>query len=220
MRTRSLSPTEPEHSETKEKIIQGAMRVFSRYSVDMASMRMIAKEAKVTLSLLIYHFQNKETIYQTVLDRVYAIYARRFQEVFARIESTDKLKKKEAVEILRELIRITVTSLCHDLPALDWKGRIILYEYVYPSFHYEAFYSKHVKRYYGLWVKVIMAVTGNDDEKASYFQAVVIFGHVAGFRLQNEMLKRSISMNDMSPQDLETIVKMVTDNTLFMLGVR
>ncbi len=220
MRTRSLSPTEPEPSETKEKIIEGAIRVFSKYSVDMATMRMIAKEAGVTLSLLVYHFQNKETIYRHVLDRIYAIYSRRFQEVFARIESKEKLKRKEAIEILRELIRLKVIGLCRDLPGQDWKGRIILYEYVYPSIHYEVFYTDHVKHYYGLWVKVIKAVTGNDDEKTAYFQAVSVFGHIAGFRLQKEMLKRSVSVDVLSSDELETILKIVTDNTFFMLGVR
>ncbi len=220
MRTRSLSPVEPEPSETKERIIQGAIEVFSEYSVDMATMRMIAKEANVTLSLLVYHFQNKENIYQTVLDRVFELYEQRFRPVFEKVESKEKLPTDEAVEILVELIEITVEMLCRDSAVGHWKGKTILYECVYPSVHYEAYFQKHVNRFYRRWTKVVTAITGNDDQKTAYFQAVNIFGQIVGFRIQREMLKRSLEMDLFFAQDLKAIKKMVTDNAFFMLDVR
>ncbi len=213
-------PAEPEPSESKERIIEGAIKVFSERSVEAASVQMIADEAGVTKSLLMYHFQSKENLYQIVLDRIYGMFIRRFDHIFEQLESTKKLQRPEAIEILREMIDIQVEGFCRDLPALKWKGRIFLYEYVYPSDHYGLFYEKRIKKQYEAWIKVIMAITGNQDRKTAYFQAVSIFGQTIGFRLQRELLRRSLNIDTLSQDDLETIKTMVIGSTFFLLGVK
>ncbi len=204
-------------SETKERILEGAIRVFSVYSVDMASTRMIAEEAGVRLSLITYHFKTKENLYLTVLDRVFEIYRERFKDLFATIEAKKNLDRQEAVDILCILIRRTIDAFCRSLP--NWRGRIVLYEYLYPSACYDDFYKKNIRLTYELLTKAVMAATGNDDRKTAYFQLVAIFGQTVAFRFQREPLKRSLGLADFSEDDLESIGNMVIDNTLAMLGV-
>ncbi len=50
-------------SETKEKILEAANKLFSKYGFDGASIRDIAKEAGVNLGAINYHFENKENLY-------------------------------------------------------------------------------------------------------------------------------------------------------------
>jgi len=53
---------------TKEKIIEAAMRVFSKYGFFRASLRLIAKEAGVSKSLIFWYFRSKdELIFEVAL---------------------------------------------------------------------------------------------------------------------------------------------------------
>ncbi len=51
----------------KEKILIAAKRVFSLHPYASATMRMIAREARIDHPLIIYHFSNKAVLFETVL---------------------------------------------------------------------------------------------------------------------------------------------------------
>lgn len=57
----------PLNSETKERIISSATKLFSKNGFDGTSVRDIAAHAKVNLAAINYHFANKENLYKEVL---------------------------------------------------------------------------------------------------------------------------------------------------------
>jgi AcrR family transcriptional regulator len=62
-----MSPKEMrEQKDTKEKIIEVAARLFARHGFSGTSVREIAKQAKVNLSAINYHFDNKDNLYLQV----------------------------------------------------------------------------------------------------------------------------------------------------------
>ncbi len=203
---------------TKERIVQAAIDVFSELPVNLASVQMIANMARVKVPLLIYHFQTKENLYQIVLDRIYEASLQRVAPIVERMQANEPPEPPEAIKILCELICGMVDGFCHTLPAVNWKGRIVFQEYLYPSNSYELFFEKNTRPFYEMWAKIIMAVTGNPDRKTAFFQATAIFGQIAGFSIQREQLKRNLAIDDFSDQDLDTIKQLVIDNALFMLG--
>lgn len=58
-----------ETSNTKERIIEVAGKLFAKNGYDGTSVRSISKMASVNLSSVNYHFQNKETLYHNVFEK-------------------------------------------------------------------------------------------------------------------------------------------------------
>ena len=55
---------------TRERILEGAVRVFANYSYDAASIRMVGKAAKVDHPLVNYYFPTKAVLFEKVLKRI------------------------------------------------------------------------------------------------------------------------------------------------------
>jgi len=60
---------EPEHADTKRRILDAAERLFARDGFAGTSIRAITGEAGVNLASANYHFGSKETLLEAVIDR-------------------------------------------------------------------------------------------------------------------------------------------------------
>ena len=58
-----------EAGETREKILETAVRLFSTQGYATTSLAQVAKEAAVSKALIFWHFENKETLFRTVVQR-------------------------------------------------------------------------------------------------------------------------------------------------------
>ena len=71
--------------DTKEKIINAAKNLFSKYGYRAVSMSEIAKEVKITKPALYYHFKNKREIYLETIQKS-------FEALLERLDSPIRLK--------------------------------------------------------------------------------------------------------------------------------
>jgi AcrR family transcriptional regulator len=55
--------------ETREKILETAVRLFSTQGYGTTSLSQVAKEAKVSKALIFWHFENKESLFRTAVQR-------------------------------------------------------------------------------------------------------------------------------------------------------
>ena len=55
--------------DTREKILETAMRLFSTQGYTTTSLAQVAKEAKVSKALIFWHFQNKESLFRDAVQR-------------------------------------------------------------------------------------------------------------------------------------------------------
>ena len=58
-----------DYAETQGHILDAAMGYFAKYGYRGASLSKIAGEAKVSKSLIFWYFQNKEALFQSLIDR-------------------------------------------------------------------------------------------------------------------------------------------------------
>jgi AcrR family transcriptional regulator len=58
-------------TEVKSRVMQAALHEFATYGFDGATLRSIAKDAHVSISLLIYHFKSKNDLWRDVIDDVF-----------------------------------------------------------------------------------------------------------------------------------------------------
>jgi AcrR family transcriptional regulator len=59
----------PAAVDTREKILETATRLFSTQGFANTSLSQVAKEAQVSKALIFWHFENKETLFRTALQR-------------------------------------------------------------------------------------------------------------------------------------------------------
>jgi AcrR family transcriptional regulator len=60
--------------DAREKIIETAMRLFSTQGYGNTSLSQVAKEAQVSKALIFWHFENKESLFRTAVQRTFEPY--------------------------------------------------------------------------------------------------------------------------------------------------
>ena len=65
-----MSKTEKPNSDTKRMIIESSMKLFAAKGFNGTSMRDIAKAVGTTLPTIYYYFDNKESLYRSILQKV------------------------------------------------------------------------------------------------------------------------------------------------------
>ena len=81
--------------DTREKILETAMRLFSSQGFGNTSLSQVAKEAQVSKALIFWHFENKELLFRTAIQRALEPYF---------INVLDDLEGLDEVEQVRRLI--------------------------------------------------------------------------------------------------------------------
>jgi len=73
MATRSVAPTRAEQkAATRRAILEAALEVFAERGFEGATMREVAERADVKQPLIVYHFDNKDVLWQAAVDAVWA----------------------------------------------------------------------------------------------------------------------------------------------------
>jgi AcrR family transcriptional regulator len=109
-------------------ILRAAEKVFAQEGYDGATMRQIAAEADVKLSLVVYHFTSKLGLYVTIFEsRQYVN-----EERLARLAAIPDLGADDAVEQIVHAFADPVLAL-HDDPADIWFARLVMREASDPS---------------------------------------------------------------------------------------
>jgi AcrR family transcriptional regulator len=81
--------------DTREKILETAVRLFSTQGYGTTSLSQVAKEANVSKALIFWHFENKESLFRTAVQRTLEPYF---------INVLDDLEGLSEVEQIRRLI--------------------------------------------------------------------------------------------------------------------
>lgn len=208
---------DPAMLKTEERIIFAAMKVFALYSLDHATMRMIAKEADVNLSLVSYHFKSKDNLYQEVLKRVFAHITQNIRSYFDLTE-TDSVPPETAKRMLCEVIGYLAERMYS--PQSSLFARIILQEHFSPSSFYEEIYDKFLKKILDLTARLVGILTGDKDHRKTSLQAFSIIGQLIGFRLERELIKRHLGLTGFSEEEMEELKSLVTRNILLQLEIK
>ena len=208
---------DPSRLKTEERILYAAMNVFAQHPFGAASIRMISKEAGVTLSSVMYHFQSKERLYEAVFGRLMEAHELTLGPFFERVAKEDALTSEKASTILREMISATMDEL-YSTPEKTVFARIMFLEFYFPSPLYDSLYERFFKKNYDLLIDLVMAYAEEKDRRRGVLLAVNISGQIIGFRMERQFLKRYIGLVGYSPEEAEEMKKIVLDNVFLLLG--
>ena len=74
-------------NKTKEKILNAAEQIFAEMGFDGTSVRAITQKANVNVSLVNYHFRDKDTLFKKIVNR-------RAQQIYKEIRAEIENFKK------------------------------------------------------------------------------------------------------------------------------
>jgi TetR/AcrR family transcriptional regulator len=80
-------------SGAREKILDAAIVLFSKYSYEKTSMKDIAKEAGVNKALLFYYFSSKENLYKHIIVDMHEKFFARINSVYTEFSSMDNIRE-------------------------------------------------------------------------------------------------------------------------------
>lgn len=120
--------TRPSADETRSRILDAALDLFSELSFDGATTREIAARAGVTQPLLNYHFSSKDELWSAAVDRVFASLNEAMATRSQGLRGVDDLTVAKL--LIREFVTFSaahpqlhrvITQECKtDGPRMDW----------------------------------------------------------------------------------------------------
>lgn len=218
MRTTDILSIEPSLLKTEEQIILAAMKVFADFPLDVASFRMIAKDAGVSISLIAYHFKSKENLYKEVLHRVVTHVTSRLQPYFEIVEKNQTMTPKEAAKRLSEVIE-DYAKRFYGSPQVDIYAMIILREHFSPSAYYDILHENLFKKTFDLLSYLIILATGRANRRKASFHAISILGMLLGFRFERQIMKRDLGMTCYTEEEAVEIKELILRNTFLQLKI-
>lgn len=202
----------PDKLKTEERLIVAAIRVFSDYPVELASTRMIAKQAGVSLSAIPYYFKTKENLYQAAINRMVDFVEEGAKQQFAGLPPIDSLSADEAKAVLRGLIEMMIERLCTSPDAVTF-AKILMREHLAPSPVYDVIYRRFVKGLFNNTVRLMQRIAPQTPDDVAVMKIIWAFGQIAGFRVGREMLKRHVeNFVGYSPEEIAEIKTLVVRN--------
>src|SRR5579883_2088586 len=79
--------------DTREKILETAMRLFSTHGYGNTSLSQIAKEASVSKALIFWHFESKEKLFRTAIQRTLEPYFINVLDDLEGLSEIDQVKR-------------------------------------------------------------------------------------------------------------------------------
>jgi AcrR family transcriptional regulator len=110
--------------DTREKILETATRLFSAQGYANTSLSQVAKEAQVSKALIFWHFENKEQLFRTALQRTLEPYF---------INVVDDLEGLSEIDQIKRLIDQYYSFVSENLYSVKFLVSLILRDEKHPN---------------------------------------------------------------------------------------
>lgn len=152
--------------DTQHRIIDAAIKEFSRHAFEGASVRRVAKNAGVKQALITYHFKTKDRLWRACLAQCVENYSARFQSRLLGLRGVNDTEKLQIM--LDEFIRFTVDNIDFHRLMADVASK--------PSPQLAWLADKYLKEIFNMWADLIRrAQLAGQFVKGDPYHLVYIF---------------------------------------------
>lgn len=113
-----------EDKQSKERILEAAIRLFSRKGYSATGLREVVREAGVSVAMVNYHFGSKQELLKEIVKKFFDMMAEKAEEILGT-NDLPELKMRRWIRAVvaefrehREMVRTTITELPHDAPEI------------------------------------------------------------------------------------------------------
>jgi len=201
--------------DTRERLIEAALRIFGELGFEGASTRMLADAAGANLAAIPYHFGNKEGLYRAAAEFVVE---RSGKEILPTIEkiglaiATKKLSRTDAVALLQELLE-RFSAIVIGSEFTDTFAGFVLREQLQPGAAFEILYQGMMSKLVEACVKLLAIACGRRaDDIRTMIKAQTLLGQILVFRTSRASVLRQLGWREFSKEQLKLIQSIIAEN--------
>ena len=121
-----------EDKQSKERILEAAISLFSRKGYSATGLREVVKEAGVSVAMVNYHFGSKQELLKQIVKKFFDMMAEKAEEILGT-DDLPELKMRRWIRAVvsefrehRAMVRTAITELPHDAPEIvEFKAEAI-----------------------------------------------------------------------------------------------
>ena len=207
--------------QSKQRIVEAALKMFGLYSFEGATVRMIAEEADANLGLLTYYFNNKQGLYEAAME--YLSYELRTSVTPSVIAARKRLETApEDQAALVDALNGILLAFAERIVAADDAKQIahfISREQLEPTKNFKMLYEGAMEEINIVASQIIGKITGKSPQsQETLFRVHAILGQIVVFATSREVIVRAVGKTNYSASQLKKIKETVTQHTELILS--
>jgi AcrR family transcriptional regulator len=215
-------PPLPPAGETRQRIIETALRLFAEHGFRGVSVRDLSTAAQVNVAAINYHFGSKQGLYRTIFETVLDEDEVRFA---GQIDHVTTLLGRAASD--RDLLRVAVESLAGYLAGRlsgpdyrRWFGVLVARELAFPGELFDLLYHRRTEPVLRLLAQLVGAARGLPPACESVcLTANLLHGHMASLVLASPILRHQLGWDHYSEERLAQLTCTITDIICSAIGL-
>jgi AcrR family transcriptional regulator len=205
--------------DTRQRLIEAALKIFGESGFEGASTRMLADAAGANLAAIPYHFGSKEGLYRAAAEFIVENCGKEILPTIDQIELalTKKLARIDAIALLHELLG-RFSEIVIGSQFADRFASFVMHEQLQPGAAFEILYEGMMRRLTESCAKLLAIVLGRraDDPKI-LIRAQTVLGQVLVFRTSRASVFRQLGWREYSKEQIKAIQSIVRENVDRML---
>jgi AcrR family transcriptional regulator len=198
----------PKGEETRQRILNVALKAFGEASFKAVTTRRIAQAAGVSLPTLQYYFGDKEGLYRTCAEAIVDRYRR--HTTGAAAEAAKALKEDCAAETarrqLKALIRALAGFLVGSKEAERW-AQFVARELRDPGPAFEILYERLWRPGVEITARMIARILGSpESDPAARIQALLLISSLLAFQSGRSISLRTMRWSTIGPEELAMVL--------------
>jgi len=209
----AATPSAPDN--TREKLLAAALEQFGEHGYDGATIRDIARAARVNIALVSYHFGSKEQLYHELLR---SLIPRRMQAGLDMLASTHgraRLRRPapaEAVAMLKTLLAGFTANVLSSRDIL-LTARLLIREQTRPTAGFNVVYTGGMETLHKTITRLLAIAGGRKPETHdSIIRAHMLIGQMLSFVFANAAICRRLGKKSLDKRTLSAITAILNEN--------
>lgn len=212
----------PIAGDTRERLLEAGLRLFSARGFDSVSTRELARAADANIAAIAYHFGGKQELYHAVVRQLVIDTEPTIAPVAAKVraaieaagEYRGKLSQVAAMLVKELLVAFTLSE------RMQLRAGLILREYSHPSSAFDIMFKGRIEPLH----KAISALTAAaldraPDDPATVVRAHAIVGQIIIFFLARIVLFTRLEWTDYGPEEFALVCRETTQSVIASLGL-
>ena len=205
----------PRGEDTRQRLIEAALKIFGECGFEGASTRMLADAADANLAAIPYHFGSKEGLYRAAAEFVVENCGKEIMPTITRIEfalAGKKLVRADAITLLHELLA-RFSAIVIGSEFADRFAGFVMREQLQPGAAFEILYEGMMRRLMESCAALLATALGRrgDDQKI-LIRAQTLVGQILVFRTSRATVFRQLGWREFSPEQIKVIQSIVREN--------
>ena len=195
--------------QTKERLLEEALRLFALKGPDAVGTRELAGAAGTNVASIAFHFGNKEGLYSAVIEAVAGELATIHQRALAAAREASNEAGEDAARRAGRVMAGLVTALLTSNRS-QWMSLLLQREFIAPTPSFEKIYTRAIEPTLSAISRLVAEATGQDGGgRDTTVLAYAVFIMASAFARNKITFLRFAGLTEYAPEDVAAISRVL-----------